>query len=75
MEEIYMERKYRPEDYETQLCKDMLRAYDLFEKDRQNDLYGAVIDVYYGIKEAVKFREIDPVAGQDMQRYFWRMIK
>lgn len=69
---MLVERKYNPMNYEASLGESMERAYDLAENDGDKcSLFSAIEDVYFFTKEAVKFKEIDPATGTDIQTFFW----
>ena len=69
---MVVERKYNPIDYEEALAESMERAYTLAEAGAdKNQLFSAIENVYFFTKEAVKFREIDPATGADIQAFFW----
>ena len=71
---MIVERRYKPEDYDADtLGKSMLEAYELAEKE-DPCLFSAVEDVYYFAKEAVKFREITPEQGKEIQEFFWGLL-
>ena len=75
-EEMKMVRRYNPDDYEPSLRENMIKTYEFFENGGKDveQIRGTVINLYFDIKEAIKFREISPEAGKDMQEYFWGML-
>lgn len=67
-----IERKYNPIEFEDSLCESMERAYNLAESNGdKSELFSAIEDVFFYTKEAVKFKEIDPIIGADIQSFFW----
>ena len=69
------DRKYSPEDFDSPLREDMERAYDLYEKGDHGYLHGAVVDIYFDVKAAVKFKEIEPGEGKKIQGFFWGLME
>ena len=63
--------KYNPNDFDEPLRDSMTRVYSLLEnKGDELEIHYAITDVYFDVKEAVKFKEINPVLGEDIQHYF-----
>ena len=67
-------RKYNPDDFASPLREDLLRAYELIEHKHHAESRSAVIDIFFDVKEAVKFKEIEPDDGKAMQNYFWGLV-
>ena len=74
MPKVYENYKYNPEDFDSPVRDSMRHVYDLIDSKASNiEIHYAVVNVFFDVKEAVKFQEIDPILGQDIQKYFLRM--
>ncbi len=75
-----IDRKYNPEDYKNidgELAKHMELAYTLLEQGGKNlndKLETVVSNIYYFIKNAIVYEEIDEEEGYKMQDYFWGLV-
>ena len=50
----------------------MIKVYDaVLRNEEKFDIYSLVENLYFSIKDAIKFREIGEYEGRLMQRYFW----
>ena len=69
-------RRYNPKDYKDidgELAKHMELAYSLLEKGGREScdkLETVVSNIYYFIKNAIVYEEIDETEGYKMQDYF-----
>ena len=68
-------KKYIPEDFQYEVKDDLKKIYQILESNNHKDLYAAVENLHIDIKDAVKFGEIDPIDGREMQIYFWEMVR
>lgn len=68
------EQKYNPIDFTSPLRENMQRAYEFLERGDMLSLNYAIADVFFDLKEAIKFREIDPEEGKEIQTYFMGLV-
>ena len=68
------EQKYNPLDFTSPLRENMQRTYALLEQGDILSLNYAVADVFFDLKEAIKFCEIDPEEGKEIQIYFMGLV-
>ena len=69
---MYSEFRYNPEDFDYDLKENMIKVYDaVLRNEEKFDIYSLVDNLYFSIKDAIKFREIGEYEGRLMQRYFW----
>jgi hypothetical protein len=68
------EKKYNPVDFTSPLRENMQRAYDFLERGDTLSLNYAIRDVFFDIKEAIKFQEIDLEEGKEIQLYFMGLV-
>ena len=74
-----MERSYNPMNYNDFLGRNMEIAYRILETKQAERKYGelqcAVDNIYFEIKEMIKWNEIEPDYGRNMQEYFLSFIE
>ncbi len=74
-----MERSYNPKNYNDFLGRNMEKAYRILETKQAEREYGelqcAVDNIYFEIKEMIKWNEIEPDYGRNMQEYFLSFLE
>lgn len=71
---MYSAFRYNPEDFDYDLKENMIKVYDaVLHHENKFDIYSLVENLYFSIKDAIKFREIDEFEGRLMQQYFWEL--
>ncbi len=65
-----MKKRYNPDDFEYEVKEEMEKIYAIVEGKLDDSLCFWQQYVWFGIKDAIKFEEIDPVEGREMQIFF-----
>ncbi len=72
---MYEQFRYDPEDFSDDVKKDILQFYRFVMENRsKSNMEGAMSDLYFSIKTAMKFGEIPPQQAKAMQAYFWTFV-